>query len=98
MGSSIILSATGGLVDDYAVEPEFRNDRQLLFRVGLVDQGVEWVSAYPIELGFARTYPASADARSWIYHRFSSLCAAVGSKIEAKDGWIQVLSNKQNTE
>ncbi len=91
MGSSVILYSTGGLVDDYALEPEFRNDRELLFQVSLSGQGVEQVLAYPIELGFARTTPAGAEARAWITRRFSAMCAAVGSRTETRDGWIQVL-------
>lgn len=86
-----VIYSSGGLVDDYALEPNYRNDRQLLFRVTLGADRVERVIAYPIELAFARTRPAGLAARHWIVRRFTHLCAEVGSRVEATNKGLAVL-------
>ena len=88
---SVILYATGDLVDDYALHPHFRNDRQLLFRVTLNKGGVEHVHTYPIKLEFARTRVATGEARQWIIRRFTEMCNEVGSHVEPQDEWLEVL-------
>ena len=91
IGPDVILYSTGGLVDDYALEPTFRNDRQLLFYMTLKRKAVAKVRALPIELGFARTAPATGEARAWIARRFSELCADAGSRVEQRGNWLDVL-------
>jgi len=91
IGRSIVIYSSGGLVDDYALEPSFRNDRQLLFQVEIGISGVERVKAYPIELGYARTYPAGSEAREWIIDRFQKRCAEVGSRVEVDHDWLDIL-------
>lgn len=92
LDKSVVLYSTGGLLDDYAVDPGFRNDRQLLFQVTLSKEGVDKVEAYPIELDFGRTQTASSEARYWIDQRFTKMCEEVGSKVAREDGWLEVLS------
>jgi len=87
---NVVLYSTGDLIDDYAVEPSFRNDRQLLFRVKLSQQGVDSMEALPIELEFARTRPASAAASNWIEERFAKMCARLGSQVARDEGWLNV--------
>jgi poly-gamma-glutamate capsule biosynthesis protein CapA/YwtB (metallophosphatase superfamily) len=91
---SLVIYASGGLVDDYALEPNFRNDRQLLFQVTLDSLGVEQVQAFPIELDFARTYPARTEAREWIIWRLKQVCAEVNSRVEENDNWLEILPAK----
>ena len=89
---SVILYATGDLVDDYRLVPEFRNDRQLLFRVMLGRQRVEQVQAHPLELSLGHTRAAEAEARQWIAQRFEAMCSDLGSRITREDdGWLSVL-------
>lgn len=91
IGASAVLYSTGDLVDDYAVDPSYRNDRQLLFEVVLTQQRVERVRALPLELDVARTAPAGDEAREWIVRRFAQFCRQVGSRIEVDEPWIEVL-------
>lgn len=91
-GKSIVLFSTGGLVDDYALEPVFRNDRQLLFQLELSNQGVERARAFPIELEFAHSLPAGQPAWNWIQARFSAMCAEVGSRVEKRGRWLEITS------
>lgn len=91
IGDSVVLYSTGDLVDDYAVDPTYRNDRQLLFEVMLTQHWVERVRAFPLELDVARTAPAGDEAREWIIRRFAQFCRQVGSRIEVGRRWIDVL-------
>jgi poly-gamma-glutamate synthesis protein (capsule biosynthesis protein) len=79
------------LVTDYAVDPVYRNDRQLLFEVTLRGGSPRRVRALPIELDYARTRPASGSAREWIASRFVDLCGHVGSRVVPEDEWLGVL-------
>ncbi len=88
---SVVLYATGGLVDDYRLVPEFRNDRQLLFQLLVSQQRVEQVRAYPLELKRSRTRAAAADARQWIAERFGQMCGDLGSRVEQQGQWLDVL-------
>lgn len=93
IGDAVVLYSTGDLVDDYATDPHFRNDYQLLFKLAL--QG-RWesvaatVRAHPIELHYARTLPAGAEARQWIEPRFMQMCRALGTEVTREDGWLRV--------
>ncbi len=82
IGRSAVLYGTGSLIDDYALEPSFRNDRQLLYELELAAGEVRSVRAHPIELRYARTVPAAGEARAWIVERFAAACEALGGCIE----------------
>jgi len=88
---SLVIYSSGGLVDDYALEPNFRNDRELLFQVTLSPLGVEQITVFPIELDFARTYPTRTEAREWIIWRLKQMCAEVGSRVETDGKWVEIL-------
>lgn len=91
IGDCVVLYATGDLVDDYKLVPDFRNDRQLLFQVVLSRAGVEQVRALPLELETGRTRTASGEARQWIVDRFGKMCGDVGSRVAQVDDWLDVL-------
>lgn len=90
LGSSVVLYSTGGLIDDYAVDAQFRNDRQLLFEIGLAPDGVPRVRALPLQLDLGRTVPAAGQARRWIVARFAAQCRAHGSALEDDGAWLSV--------
>lgn len=89
-GASAVLYSTGGLIDDYAVDAEFRNDLQLLFEVGLAPDGLEHVRALPLRLDLARTAPAAGADRQWIAHRFAAQCAGHASRVDDDGVWLRV--------
>lgn len=90
MGAAVVLYSTGDLVDDYAVVPRFRNDRQLLFDVTL-GRGVESVRALPLALDVGRTRPAGGEDRAWIVRRFTKMCRRLGSRVEDSGRWLEIL-------
>lgn len=84
--SGVALYSTGDLIDDYAVDPDFRNDRQVLYRVQVAPAGVLDVSAFPIVLRVGRAQPADADVRDWIGARLEATCAPLGTSVDPRDG------------
>ncbi len=94
-GSGVVVYSAGDLVNDYAVDPSYRNDRQLVFQVGLGPRGrgVRWVRAHPVELEFGRTTLAGPSARAWIVERFRAMCAGVGTTVQDEgEGWLDIVS------
>ncbi len=90
--SAAVVYGSGSLIDDYALEPEFRNDRQLLYELELEPGRVAAVRAHPIELRYARTVPAQGEARAWIGERFTAACAELGSVVRvAAGGALEVM-------
>lgn len=87
-GPGAILYATGDLVDDYAVDPIFRNDRQLLFALTLGAEGVQRVEALPLAIAEGRVVPAGADGRAWIARSFARYCEEVGTRVHDEGVWL----------
>ncbi len=54
-----VIYAAGDLVDDYYVDPVFRNDCQLLFELSLGPAGLDRIDLYPVLIRNCRTRPSS---------------------------------------
>jgi poly-gamma-glutamate capsule biosynthesis protein CapA/YwtB (metallophosphatase superfamily) len=81
-----VLFDLGDFLDDYAVDPELRNDLGLLFLVTLDEGGPRRVEAVPLKLDFCHTRLADGDDAAWIRRRFRAACAALGTEVnEAED-------------
>jgi poly-gamma-glutamate synthesis protein (capsule biosynthesis protein) len=78
-----ILYAAGDLVDDYRVDPGFRNDHQLLFELELAGGALRRMVLYPLFIERCRTVPASAAQRAWIGRQMAQLCAELGTPLLA---------------
>jgi poly-gamma-glutamate capsule biosynthesis protein CapA/YwtB (metallophosphatase superfamily) len=87
-----ILYAAGDLVDDYQVDPEYRNDHQLLFELGFDDDALARIVMHPLFIRRGRVYPANSAQRAWIFERMRALCAALGTAT-AVDGDRLVLTS-----
>jgi poly-gamma-glutamate synthesis protein (capsule biosynthesis protein) len=74
-----ILYAAGDLVDDYAVDPSFRNDHQLLFELVLGEDALERVVMHPLFIRGCRVYRANSAQRAWIIERMQGLCTGLGT-------------------
>jgi poly-gamma-glutamate synthesis protein (capsule biosynthesis protein) len=74
-----ILYAVGDLVDDYAVDPSFRNDHQLLFEFQLGEEALERIVMYPLFIRRCRVFPANSAQRAWIAERMRGLCEDLGT-------------------
>jgi poly-gamma-glutamate synthesis protein (capsule biosynthesis protein) len=74
-----ILYAAGDLVDDYQVDPAFRNDHQLLFGVELGEDSLARIVMHPLFIRRCRVAPADAAQRAWIFAQMTERCAALGT-------------------
>jgi poly-gamma-glutamate synthesis protein (capsule biosynthesis protein) len=74
-----ILYAAGDLVDDYLVDPEFRNDQQVLFGVELGEDSLARIVMHPLFIRRCRVAPADAEQRAWIFAQMTERCAALGT-------------------
>lgn len=77
-----ILYASGDLVDDYYVDPEFRNDHQLLFELEFSDTTLQRILLYPVFIEEFQTKPANETQFQFIQNRMTELCREMGTKIE----------------
>lgn len=74
-----ILYAAGDLVDDYAVDPAFRNDHQMLFELELGEDALERIVMHPLFIKRCRVYPANSAQQAWILKEMRTRCAALGT-------------------
>jgi poly-gamma-glutamate synthesis protein (capsule biosynthesis protein) len=77
-----ILYAAGDLVDDYAVDPAFRNDHQLLFALELGEDAIERIVMHPLFIRRCKVFPANSAQRAWIVERMRSLCDELGTEAD----------------
>jgi poly-gamma-glutamate synthesis protein (capsule biosynthesis protein) len=77
-----IIYAAGDLVDDYAVDPSFRNDHQLLFELVLGEDALERIVMVPLFIRGCRVYPANSAQRAWIVERMRGLCGELGTNAD----------------
>ncbi len=85
-----VLYSTGDLIDDYAIDPVFRNDRQLIFTLVLEPGGVTRIEALPIEIRYGAAVPADADAHAWIVGRYEAFCERLGTRVRRENGLLVV--------
>lgn len=86
-----ILYDTGDFVDDYAVDPELRNDLSALFRLRVGPSGVERLDLLPVHIGYGQVSRATGANRAWIARRIAALCAAFGTEIRDDGERLNVL-------
>jgi poly-gamma-glutamate synthesis protein (capsule biosynthesis protein) len=85
-----ILYAAGDMVNDYQVDPAFRNDHQLLFELELGEDAVERIVMHPLFIGRCRTFPANSAQRAWIVERMRELCEALGTGTGVDGGTLVI--------
>jgi poly-gamma-glutamate capsule biosynthesis protein CapA/YwtB (metallophosphatase superfamily) len=85
-----VLFDLGDFLDDYAVDPELRNDLGLLFLVTLDEGGPLELQALPLKLEYCHTRLATREEVAWISHRFRSACAAFGTDVAEQDGTLVI--------
>jgi poly-gamma-glutamate synthesis protein (capsule biosynthesis protein) len=86
-----ILYDLGDFIDDYAVDPQLRNDLGLLFLVTIDEHGPWRLEAIPLKLEFCHTRLAHGEEAAWIGRRFRMACAALGTDVDEEDGRLTVV-------
>ena len=82
-----VLWDLGGFLDDYAIDPERRNDLGLLW---LVDFDERRLEAVPLTLEYCFTRLADGEDAAWIRDRFRAACAALGTEAREERGRLVV--------
>jgi poly-gamma-glutamate capsule biosynthesis protein CapA/YwtB (metallophosphatase superfamily) len=85
-----VIYDLGDFIDDYAVDPELRNDHGLLFFVDLEPDGPRRIEAVPIRLEYAYTRLARDDEAAWISRRFREACAALSTEVREENGRLVI--------
>ena len=86
-----IIYAAGDLVDDYYVDPEFRNDHQLLFEMELTRSALRRIFLHPVFIEDCRTQPANKEQSEYIVRWMTVICSEMGTRVQ-QDGekiWIE---------
>jgi poly-gamma-glutamate synthesis protein (capsule biosynthesis protein) len=85
-----ILYDLGDFLDDYATDPDLRNDLGLLFLVTLDRDGPSRLEAVPLKLDYCHTRLADGDDAAWIASRFTHACAALGTEVRPDAGRLVI--------
>jgi len=80
-----ILYDAGDFIDDYAVDPNLRNDRSFLFRVSVQDGDLRRLELFPVILPYARVEIATGDEREAIMDRMVDLSAEMGTAFDRRE-------------
>lgn len=86
-----ILYAAGDLVDDYQVDPVFRNDHQLLFELDLTRDRLRRLALHPVLIEDCQARFAAGEHFRWIASQMTALCAEFGTRVHQDGGkiWIE---------
>jgi poly-gamma-glutamate capsule biosynthesis protein CapA/YwtB (metallophosphatase superfamily) len=86
-----IIYAAGDLVDDYYVDPEFRNDHQLLFEMELTRNALQRILLYPVFIEACRTQPADNVQSRTIVAWMTAMCKEMGTQVQqaGEKIWIE---------
>lgn len=87
-----VIYAAGDLVDDYYVDPGFRNDQQLLLELTLKPGAVHRIDLHPILIRDCQAQLATGKAFDTIVQSMSALCGEMGTPVLQKAGaaWIAI--------
>jgi len=77
-----ILYDTGDFIDDYAVDPELRNDRSCLFKLMFEKGRLRRIELIPVTLDVAQVALARGEDFEAIAARMERLCAELGTQLE----------------
>jgi poly-gamma-glutamate synthesis protein (capsule biosynthesis protein) len=80
-----ILYDTGDFVDDYAVDPELRNDLSGLFLLRARPPTIERIDVIPVAIGRCQVNRARGEERDCFIERFTALSAERGTAVLATD-------------
>jgi poly-gamma-glutamate capsule biosynthesis protein CapA/YwtB (metallophosphatase superfamily) len=88
-GRPIFYSA-GDLVDDYYVDPELKNDHQLLFEIETKGGALQRIRFHPVFIMNCQTQHANPEQSEYIASRIVRLSAEMGTEVQQKDGQIWI--------
>lgn len=85
-----VIYDLGDFIDDYAVQPELRNDLGLLFLVTFVGPRPQRIEAIPLAIDDCHTRLANRSEAEWISGRFRRASADLGTAVVEEHGRLVV--------
>lgn len=85
-----ILYDTGDFIDDYAVDPELRNDLSALFLLRVGASAVERVDLLPVAITHCQVNRAQGREREWIVRRLTELCNEFGTDVQVEGDYLTI--------
>jgi len=85
-----ILYSCGDFVNDYAVDPDERNDLSYFFEIRIVDAAVRELRLHPVRIDRFQVNRATGSDASWIRRWMEERCAAVGTHVEREDDVLRI--------
>ena len=80
-----ILYDTGDFIDDYAIDPDLRNDHSFLFRLSTEDGELRRLELFPVVLPYARVELAGGEEREEILDLMQNLSAEMGTTFDRRE-------------
>lgn len=92
-GHGLILYDTGDFLDDYAVDPDLRNDWSFVFLVDVNSEGMRQLRMVPVRLNYAQVNLAEGEEFEAIREEMRSRCAPFNTPVrETPEGLAIQLS------
>ena len=82
----VILYSTGDFVDDYAVDPDERNDLSFLFQIEENLGRVDRIQLYPVRIENFQVHRATGSDLTFLQHALREKCRAFGTDVSFQDG------------
>jgi len=82
----VILYSTGDFVDDYAVDPDERNDLSFLFSVEENLGRVDRIQLYPVRIENFQVHRATGSDLTFLQHSLRTKCASFNTDVTFQDG------------
>src|SRR5262249_2525219 len=87
----LILYDTGNILDDFPVDPDYRNDWSFVFLVEADATGLRRLRLVPVRLTYARVDLATGPEFEAVVERMRSLCAALGTPVVKTAEGLEVI-------
>jgi poly-gamma-glutamate capsule biosynthesis protein CapA/YwtB (metallophosphatase superfamily) len=82
----VILYSTGDFVDDYAVDPDERNDLSFLFRLEENAGKVDHIQLHPVRIENFQVHRATGPDITFLRHSLREKCRAFNTDVVFQDG------------
>ncbi len=92
---NLVLYDTGDFVDDYAVDPDLRNDLSAYFILHVDNLGVHKLRCVPARIFQYQVNRARNDDYQWVINRLKNLTADFGTEMD--DGVVSIHHKLQQT-
>ncbi|MBW2985376.1 CapA family protein [Candidatus Woesearchaeota archaeon] len=89
----LIMYDTGDFVNDYAVDPDLRNDRSFIFLVDINKEGIKEIRLIPTLISHMQVNHATATNYRESIERIKESSEKFGTHIEERDGMIIIENN-----